>query len=188
MCYRNIRLLGAAVCVRWGPAPRLYVTMFLLSLAMELWGTALGNWAWRSTLPGLGWPVANPPLAAGAAHIRVTFQVDADGLLSVSALEKSSGVQAAIEVKPSYGLSELEIATMLRDSLRYAQQDVAARTLAEQQVEADRVLESVQQALRADGDALLERGDRAVIDAALVQLSACRNGSDPSRSCRARSC
>ena len=127
----------------------------------------------RFTLRGI------PPLAAGAAHIRVTFQVDADGLLSVSALEKSSGVQAAIEVKPSYGLSELEIATMLRDSLRYAQQDVAARTLAEQQVEADRVLESVQQALRADGDALLERGDRAVIDAALVQLSACRNGSDP---------
>ena len=127
----------------------------------------------RFTLRGI------PPLAAGAAHIRVTFQVDADGLLSVSALEKSSGVQAAIEVKPSYGLSELEIATMLRDSLRYAQQDLAARTLAEQQVEADRVLESVQQALRADGDALLERGDRAVIDAALVQLSACRNGSDP---------
>ena len=127
----------------------------------------------RFTLRGI------PPLAAGAAHIRVTFQVDADGLLSVSALEKSSGVQAAIEVKPSYGLSELEIATMLRDSLRYAQQDVAARTLAEQLVEADRVLESVQQALRADGDALLERGDRAVIDAALVQLSACRNASDP---------
>ena len=61
-------LLVFLACVRWGPAPRLYVTMFLLSLAMELWGTALGNWAWRSTLPGLGWPVANPPLAAGAFY------------------------------------------------------------------------------------------------------------------------
>ncbi len=127
----------------------------------------------RFTLRGI------PPLAAGAAHIRVTFQVDADGLLSVSALEKSSGVQAAIEVKPSYGLSELEIATMLRDSLRYAQQDVTARMLAEQQVEADRVLESVQQALQADGAALLERGDRIVIETALANLLASRNGADP---------
>ena len=61
-------LLVFLACVRWGPAPRLYVTMFLLSLAMELWGTAIGNWAWRSSLPGLGWPVANPPLAAGAFY------------------------------------------------------------------------------------------------------------------------
>ena len=61
-------LLIFLACLRWGPAPRLYVTMFLLSLAMELWGTALGNWAWRGALPGLGWPVANPPLAAGAFY------------------------------------------------------------------------------------------------------------------------
>ena len=61
-------LLVFLACLRWGPAPRLYVTMFLLSLAMELWGTALGNWAWRGALPGLGWPVANPPLAAGAFY------------------------------------------------------------------------------------------------------------------------
>ena len=61
-------LLIFLVCVRWGPAPRLYMAMFLLSLVMELWGTALGNWTWRSALPGLGWPVANPPLAAGAFY------------------------------------------------------------------------------------------------------------------------
>ncbi|MGL4205965.1 MAG: Fe-S protein assembly chaperone HscA, partial [Aeromonadaceae bacterium] len=109
-----------------------------------------------------------PPMAAGAAHIRVTFQVDADGLLSVSALEKSSGAQASIEVKPSYGLQEEEIARMLRDSMQFAEQDIQARMLAEQQVEADRVLESVGQALQQDGAALLERGDRAVIDAALA--------------------
>ena len=119
-----------------------------------------------------------PPMAAGAAHIRVTFQVDADGLLSASALEKSSGAQAAIEVKPSYGLHEDEIANMLRDSMQFAQQDIQARMLAEQQVDADRVLESVGQALLLDGDALLERGDRAVIDAALATLRTCRHGSD----------
>ena len=119
-----------------------------------------------------------PPMAAGAAHIRVTFQVDADGLLSVSALEKSSGALAAIEVKPSYGLHEDEIANMLRDSMQFAQQDIQARMLAEQQVDADRVLESVGQALLLDGDALLERGDRAVIDAALATLRTCRHGSD----------
>ena len=119
-----------------------------------------------------------PPMAAGAAHIRVTFQVDADGLLAVSALEKSSGVQAAIEVKPSYGLQEEEIARMLRDSMQFAEHDIQARMLAEQQVDADRVLEGVQQALRADGDALLERGDRAVIDTALIRLKSCRDGTD----------
>lgn len=119
-----------------------------------------------------------PPMAAGAAHIRVTFQVDADGLLAVSALEKSSGVQAAIEVKPSYGLQEEEIARMLRDSMQFAEHDIQARMLAEQQVDADRVLEGVQQALLADGDALLERGDRAVIDTALIRLKNCRDGTD----------
>ncbi len=126
----------------------------------------------RFTLRGI------PPMAAGAAHIRVTFQVDADGLLSVSALEKSSGVQAAIEVKPSYGLSELDIATMLRDSMRYAEQDVQARMLAEQQVEADRVLESVEQALAADGEQLLSAAEREEIEAALGALRFARAGDD----------
>ncbi|GAL09002.1 chaperone protein HscA [Photobacterium aphoticum] len=89
----------------------------------------------RFTLRGI------PAMAAGAAHIRVTYQVDADGLLSVTAMEKSSGVQSSIQVKPSYGLTDDEIATMIRDSMTYAQDDKDARALAEQQVEADRVLE-----------------------------------------------
>ena len=81
-------------------------------------------------------------------------------------------------MKPSYGLQEEEIARMLRDSMQFAEQDIQARMLAEQQVEADRVLESVQQALRADGDVLLERADRAVIETALHRLQICREGSD----------
>ncbi|MBP6792468.1 MAG: Fe-S protein assembly chaperone HscA, partial [Aeromonas sp.] len=103
----------------------------------------------RFTLTGI------PPMAAGAAHIRVTFQVDADGLLSVSAMEKSSGVQAEIQVKPSYGLGEDDILNMLSASIANAQQDMDARMLAEQQVEADRVVESLNAALAADGEALL---------------------------------
>jgi molecular chaperone HscA len=84
-----------------------------------------------------------PALPAGGAHIRVTFQVDADGLLSVTAMEKSTGVEASIQVKPSYGLTDGEIATMIKDSMSYAEQDVKARMLAEQKVEAARVLESL---------------------------------------------
>ncbi|MCV5664124.1 Hsp70 family protein, partial [Escherichia coli] len=80
-----------------------------------------------------------PPMAAGAAHIRVTYQVDADGLLSVTAMEKSTGVQSEIQVKPSYGLSDNEVANMLRDSMTHAKEDMQARALAEQRVEADRV-------------------------------------------------
>ncbi|MDW1853654.1 Fe-S protein assembly chaperone HscA, partial [Vibrio sp. Vb0888] len=84
-----------------------------------------------------------PPMAAGAAHIRVTYQVDADGLLSVTAMEKSTGVQSEIQVKPSYGLSDNEVANMLRDSMTHAKEDMQARALAEQRVEADRVIEGL---------------------------------------------
>jgi molecular chaperone HscA len=91
-----------------------------------------------------------PPMAAGAAHIRVTFRVDADGLLSVSAMEKSSGVEASIEVKPSFGLGDDDIINMIKDSMSHAKEDIDARMLREQQVEADRVIESVQSALTAD--------------------------------------
>ncbi|MBG6248602.1 MULTISPECIES: Fe-S protein assembly chaperone HscA [Symbiopectobacterium] len=115
-----------------------------------------------------------PPLPAGGAHIRVTFQVDADGLLSVTAMEKSTGVEAAIQVKPSYGLSDDEIAAMITDSMQNAQSDVAARMLAEQKVEAARVLESVQSALAADADLLSAEEQAAIVQAvsALQQASA----------------
>ena len=120
-----------------------------------------------------------PPLAAGAAHIRVTFQVDADGLLSVSAMEKSTGVQAAIEVKPSYGLQEDDMLRMLRESMEFAEKDVQARMLVEQKVEANRVLESLRQALRKDGNALLSAEELAAIDAAVQNLVNVQQGSDP---------
>jgi len=97
-----------------------------------------------------------PPMAAGAAHIRVTFQVDADGLLSVSAMEKSSGVQAAIEVKPSFGLTDNEVTNMIKDSMTHAQGDMDARMLAEEKVEASRVLEGLVSAINQDGNLLDE--------------------------------
>ncbi|MFZ5538711.1 MAG: Fe-S protein assembly chaperone HscA, partial [Pseudomonadota bacterium] len=101
-----------------------------------------------------------PPMAAGAARIRVTFQVDADGLLSVSARETTSGVESSIVVKPSYGLTDEEIARMLQDSIGAAEVDVAARALREQQVEAQRLAEATISALAADGD-LLGDAERA---------------------------
>ena len=118
-----------------------------------------------------------PAMPAGGAHIRVTFQVDADGLLSVTAMEKSTGVEASIQVKPSYGLSDGEIATMIQDSMSFAERDVQARMLAEQKVDAARVLESLQGALSADA-ALLSAEERADIDATIVVLHAAAAGDD----------
>ena len=125
----------------------------------------------RFTLKGI------PPLAAGAAHIRVTFQVDADGLLSVTAMEKSTGVQSSIQVKPSFGLSDTEIATMLKDSMKYAKDDITRRMLAEQQVEAARVLESLHAALAKDGD-LLNADERGQIDAIMANVAQVATGDD----------
>ncbi|EPL8004103.1 Fe-S protein assembly chaperone HscA [Klebsiella aerogenes] len=118
-----------------------------------------------------------PALPAGGAHIRVTFQVDADGLLSVTAMEKSTGVEASIQVKPSYGLTDGEIANMIKDSMSYAEQDIQARMLAEQKVEAARVLESLESALAADA-ALLSAAERQAIDAAAEQVRAAAVGED----------
>ncbi|ROP63111.1 chaperone protein HscA [Enterobacter sp. BIGb0383] len=118
-----------------------------------------------------------PALPAGGAHIRVTFQVDADGLLSVSAMEKSTGVESSIQVKPSYGLTDNEIATMIQESMSFAEQDVSARMLAEQKVEAARVLESLNGALVADA-ALLSAAERQVIDEAAAHLQTAALGDD----------
>ncbi|MCR4298157.1 MAG: Fe-S protein assembly chaperone HscA [Gallionella sp.] len=110
-----------------------------------------------------------PPMVAGAARIRVTFQVDADGLLNVSAREMSSGIEAAITVKPSYGLSDAEITRMLQDSTQHAQDDMQARARREQQTEAQQLLEAVQHALEQDGD-LLDQAERAQIEAYMGAL------------------
>ncbi|WP_354625059.1 Fe-S protein assembly chaperone HscA [Psychromonas sp. MME2] len=119
-----------------------------------------------------------PPMAAGAAHIRVTFQVDADGLLSVSAMEKSSGVQAHIEVKPSYGLSDNQVMQMLSDSMSHAQQDIQLRMLIEQQVEVKRVVENLQAALFKDGKQLLSEHEYQAIVENIAQLEIIAQGSD----------
>ena len=118
-----------------------------------------------------------PPMAAGAARIRVTFTIDADGLLSVAAREQGSGVEAHIDVKPSYGLADDDIARMLQDSFATAAQDIAARALAEARVDADRMLMATQSALDADGD-LLDAQQRAVIDARMLSLRAIRDNAD----------
>lgn len=119
-----------------------------------------------------------PPMPAGGAHIRVTFQVDADGLLSVSAMEKSTGVQASIQVKPSYGLTDQEIAGMIKDSMSNAQDDLTARRLAEQKVEAARVLESLTRALEQDAH-LLSKEEQVAIDQAANNLIETVQGTDP---------
>jgi molecular chaperone HscA len=110
-----------------------------------------------------------PPMAAGAARIRVTFTVDADGLLQVSAQEQGSGVQAQVQVKPSYGLTDEQIAHMLQSSFATAQDDIRARALAEARLDADRMLLATTSALHADGH-LLSAADRADIDALMAQL------------------
>jgi molecular chaperone HscA len=119
-----------------------------------------------------------PPMVAGAARIRVTFQVDADGLLNVTAEELTTGAKSSIEIKPSYGLSDREIEGMLTESIAHAADDRDARRLREEQVEADRVLEALRAALATDGDELLDADERAAIDAAAAALAAARDGSD----------
>ena len=125
----------------------------------------------RFTLRGI------PPMAAGAAHIRVTYQVDADGLLSVTAMEKTTGVQSSIQVKPSYGLTDDEIANMLKASMENAKEDIQARLLAEQRVEAERVLESVRSALAQDYD-LLDDDELSAVKNAIISLEQLKQKDD----------
>ncbi|WP_109427074.1 Fe-S protein assembly chaperone HscA [Aggregatibacter kilianii] len=125
----------------------------------------------RFTLRGI------PPMAAGAAHIRVTYQVDADGLLSVTAMEKTTGVQSSIQVKPSYGLTDDEIANMLKASMENAKEDIQARLLAEQRVEAERVLESVRSALAQDYD-LLDDDELSAVKNAIISLEQLKQQND----------
>jgi molecular chaperone HscA len=119
-----------------------------------------------------------PPMVAGAARIRVTYSVDADGLLNVEAEELTSNVRANIEVKPSYGLTDSEIETMLRDSIDHAQEDMEIRRLREQQVEADRVIEALVAALEADGNELLNEQEKVGIIQELEKLVEISRGDD----------
>jgi molecular chaperone HscA len=121
-----------------------------------------------------------PPMTSGAARIRVSFQIDADGLLSVSARELTTGAESSVVVKPSYGLTDNEIERMLRDSIAHAHEDEQARALREQQVDADRLVEAVRNALAVDG-ALLDPAERAEIDRRLDELKAARAGNDLAR-------
>jgi molecular chaperone HscA len=118
-----------------------------------------------------------PPMAAGVARIRVSFEVDADGLLSVSAQEQTTGVHATIVVKPSYGLTDDEITRMLQDSFAHASDDMRTRALTEAQVEADRIVAATESALRTDGD-LLSPDERKAIDDAIAAVNARRDGDD----------
>jgi molecular chaperone HscA len=125
----------------------------------------------RFTLRGI------PPMAAGAARIRVSFTVDADGLLSVSAKEQGSGVETRIDVKPSYGLSDEQIASMLQDSFATAQQDMATRALVEARVDADRMIAATRSALAADGD-MLDPAEREAIHVLMNQLAEVATGAE----------
>ncbi|MGE5241955.1 MAG: Fe-S protein assembly chaperone HscA [Bacteroidota bacterium] len=125
-----------------------------------------------------------PPMVAGAARIRVSFQIDADGLLGVAAKELTTGAESHVVVKPSYGLTDNEIETMLRESIEHAREDEQARTLREQQVEVERLIEAVGHALAADA-ALLTPDERAEIDRCLADAATARAGTDISRIKRA---
>jgi molecular chaperone HscA len=118
-----------------------------------------------------------PPMAAGAARIRVGFQVDADGLLSVTATEKTTGVEASITVKPSYGLADADVERMLRDSFEHAREDMHARALAEQRVDGHRLIEATRAALAVD-ESLLSSEERKSIDAAIASLEKLLKGTD----------
>ncbi|HEX4234604.1 MAG TPA: Fe-S protein assembly chaperone HscA [Caldimonas sp.] len=118
-----------------------------------------------------------PPMVAGAARIEVTFTVDADGLLSVEAREATSGVEASVTVKPSYGLSDDEVTRMLQEGFGHAEADMAARALREAQVDADRLLGALASALASDGE-LLAAGERKTIDALVGTLRSARGGAD----------
>jgi molecular chaperone HscA len=118
-----------------------------------------------------------PPMAAGAARIRVSFQVDADGLLSVTATEKTTGAEASVAVKPSYGLADADIERMLRESVDHAKEDVYARALAEQRVDGQRLLEATRSALAADGK-LLDQNEHARIEKAMSSLERLLPGAD----------
>jgi molecular chaperone HscA len=122
-----------------------------------------------------------PPMVAGGAKIRVAYQVDADGLLSVNAREMISGVESHIEVKPSYGLNENEITSMLQDSFSYAKEDMQARALREQQVEADRMIEDLGAALAKDGRALLDEAEYNCLEVAVKELQVVRDSSTEHR-------
>jgi molecular chaperone HscA len=117
-----------------------------------------------------------PPMVAGAARIRVTFQVDADGLLSVSAREMGTGVESHIAVKPSYGLSDDEVARMLQDSYAHAQDDMAARNLAEAKVDGRRLIDATRVALKENGDVLLNEAERARVEGLLADLQLALDG------------
>ena len=119
-----------------------------------------------------------PPMAAGAAKIRVAFQVDADGLLSVSAKELSTGVESEIQVKPSYGLADNQIAEMLKASYSHAEEDMQLRNLREQQVEADRLLHSLEQAILHDGELLLTADEIVHLQEQMAVLRGLREGAD----------
>ena len=122
-----------------------------------------------------------PPMVAGGAKIRVAYQVDADGLLSVSARELTSNVESRIEVKPSYGLGEEEITNMLQDSFSHARDDMQARALREQQVEADRMIEDLLAAIYKDGDALLDKEERRCLKVAIEELREVRESTTEHR-------
>jgi molecular chaperone HscA len=118
-----------------------------------------------------------PPMTAGAAHIRVTFTVDADGLLTVAAAEDTTGIEQEVAVKPSYGLSEEEMADMLYDSMKHAKDDMAERLLAEARVEAGRTLNAINAALAADGE-LLNEDERTELVVVIDRLSLMIKGDD----------